>query len=104
MAKRKIIWSRTAYLQRKNILLYWNERNGSNLFSIKLLNESKKTTIQISKQPTIGKVTDIENVYCLPMNNYNIYYQFNENEIHIICFWDNRQNPEVLKSLLSLFT
>ena len=104
MAIRKIIWSRTAYLQRKNILLYWVDKNKSNIFSIKLLKQTQKATKQLAQFPYLGKVTDIENVYCFAMGNYNLYYTFSsELDIQIVTFWDNRQNPEILNVLISLF-
>lgn len=103
MAKRKVIWSKTAYLQRKIVLLYWLENNKSNTYSIKLLQETKVATNQLIKFPYLGMLTDIPDVYCYTMGNYNLYYMVTNENIQIVCFWDNRQNPEILKSLLSLF-
>ena len=103
MAKIKVIWSRTAYLQRKIILLFWVENNKSTTYSKKLVVEIKKATTQLSKFPNLGKPTDIKSVYCYVMCNYNLYYSINEDDIQILCFLDNRQNPEISKLLLSLF-
>lgn len=35
----KIIWTKTAVLQRRKVLSYWKKRNKSAVYSIKLLNE-----------------------------------------------------------------
>ena len=74
MAKIKVIWSRTAYLQRKIILLFWVENNKSTTYSKKLVVEIKKATTQLSKFPNLGKPTDIKSVYCYVMGIYNLYY------------------------------
>lgn len=101
MVKRKVIWSKTAFLQRKNILIYWLERNKSNSYPIKLLSEIKNATQVLCDFPEIGKPTDIENIRVYVMGNYSIFYTNNDIEIRIIVFWDNRQNPEVLRILIS---
>ncbi len=103
MAKRKVIWAKTAYLQRKLVLLYWLEHNNSNTYSLKLMQETKKATDQLLKFPYIGLVSDIPDVYCYIIGNYNLYYIVTDENIQVVCFWDNRQNPIILKSLLSLF-
>lgn len=102
MAKRKITWSKTAYLQRKSILLYWLQRNKSNAYPKKLLTEIQKNTKQLSEFPEIGKPTDIKNVRVLAMDNYSIYYTHTKTKIQVVTFWDNRQDPEILKNLLLL--
>jgi len=86
MAVRKVIWSRTAYLQRKSILFFWVERNKSNTYSLKLLKQTKLATQQLAKLPFIGKNTDIENIRVYVMGNYKIYYSFTETEIQVVCF------------------
>jgi toxin YoeB len=102
MAKREVTWSRTAYLQRKNILYFWVENNFSTTYSIKLLKLTKEITEIISIYPEMGKTTDIENIRCFVFERYSLYYKFSEIEIHIVCFWDNNQNPKIVEILLSL--
>lgn len=101
MAERKVIWSKTAYLQRKSILLYWLQRNKSNAYPKKLLGEIEKNTKQLSEFPEIGKPTDITNVRVLAMGNYSIFYTYSKTKIKVVSFWDNRQDPEIVKNLLS---
>jgi plasmid stabilization system protein ParE len=102
MAQRKIIWSRIAYLQRKNILLYWFERNQSNVFSKKLLKQTQLATKQLTKFPYLGKPTDIIDVRVYIMGDYSLFYRVFDLSIDVVTFWDNRQDPEILKILLSL--
>jgi plasmid stabilization system protein ParE len=103
MAKIKIIWSRTAYLQRKIILLYWIENNKSSTYSLKLASEIKKATTQLSKFPYLGKSTDIDTVNCYIIDNYSLYYIHTDNQIQIVSLLDNRQDPKISKLLLSFF-
>ena len=102
MAQRKVIWSKIAYLQRKSILLYWFNRNKSNVFSIKLLRQTKEATKQLSQLPYLGKPTDIKNIRVYIMKDYSLFYSHTDTEIQVVCFWDNRQDPEILETLLSL--
>lgn len=97
MAARRIVWSTTAKLQLKAIFEYFNFRNKSKLYSLKL-NTLIQTELKILVlQPNIGKKTDSINVRGLLIENYNFFYEINETDIIILCVWDTRQNPERLK-------
>ena len=56
MAK-KIIWSKTAKTSKKDILLYWNERNKSKRFSKKLNTLIHDAVKFIGDFPASGKLT-----------------------------------------------
>lgn len=101
MAKRNVIWTRTADIQLVGILEYWANRNKSNSYSKKLLKLVSERTKQIAKQPLIFKATDFKNTRVASMRNFSIFYQFNDKEIIITAFWDNRQDP---KKLLDFIT
>ena len=92
MAK-KIIWSLNAQRDRKNILQYWNKRNQSNRYSIKLNKLFKDAVKLISNYPRIGKLTNKENIRIKIVKDYLIIYEDLENEIHILTIWDSRRNP-----------
>lgn len=97
MAARRIVWSTTAKLQLKAIFEYFNFRNKSKLYSLKL-NTLIQTELKILVlQPKIGKKTDSINVRGLLIENYYFFYEINETDIIILCVWDTRQNPERLK-------
>jgi toxin YoeB len=97
MASRRIVWSETAKLELKNIFEYFNFRNKSKLYSLKL-NTLIHTELKILlQQPTIGKKTDSINVRGLLIGNYYIFYEINEIHIIILFVWDTRQNPKRLK-------
>jgi addiction module RelE/StbE family toxin len=97
MAARRIVWTTPAKLQLKAIFEYFNFRNKSKLYSLKL-NRLIQTELKILlQQPTIGKKTDSINVRGLLIENYYIFYQINETHIIILSVWDTRQNPKHLK-------
>lgn len=97
MVGRRIIWTTPAKLQLKDIFEYFNFRNKSKLYSLKL-NRLIQTELKILLiQPTIGKKTDSINVRGLLIENYFIFYEINETNIIILSVWDTRQNPKRLK-------
>ncbi|MCB9203126.1 MAG: type II toxin-antitoxin system RelE/ParE family toxin [Flavobacteriales bacterium] len=100
MVRRKVIWSKQAYNQRREVLNYWSKRNGNNTYSKKLLSKINDTTKRLANFSYAGKLTDLKGVYIFIMGNYSIFYQVNKMQIEILCFWDNRRNPSILDDLL----
>ena len=100
MAKRNVIWTRTADIQFVGILEYWLNRNKSNTYSKKLLKLVSERTKQIAEQPLIFKATDFKDTRVTSLGNFSIYYKYDEKEIIITAFWDNRQNPRKLLTIL----
>ncbi|EDM44801.1 hypothetical protein SCB49_14555 [unidentified eubacterium SCB49] len=99
MAKRNVIWTRTADIQFVGILEYWVNRSKSNTYSKKLLKLVSERTKQIAEQPLIFKATDFKDTRVASLGNFSIFYKFNDQEIIITAFWDNRQS---LKKLLKI--
>ena len=100
MASVKVFWTRTAVSQRNLVFQYWNERNKSNGYSIKLNSTIKERLHLLKKYPLIGKQTDYKDIQVLPLKHYSILYKIDKSRILIMAFWDNRQNPEKLLKLL----
>jgi len=94
MAK-KIVWSKRAHADRKNIFYYWNQRNKSNRYSIKLNRLFKEALIIVSNHPKIGKLTDVENIRIKFVRDYLIIYEELEMEIHILTIISSHQNLQV---------
>lgn len=61
MAK-KVIWSKQALKDRREIIQYWIERNSSKIYSVKLNNLFVDAVQLIASHPNIGVQTDFENV------------------------------------------
>lgn len=100
MAKRNVIWTRTADLQFVGILEYWVKRNKSNSYSKKLVKLVSKRTKQIADKPLIYNTIDFKDERVASLGNFSIYYKVSEKEIIITAFWDNRQDPEKLLKIL----
>jgi plasmid stabilization system protein ParE len=100
MAKRKIVWTRTADLQFVGVLEYWLNRNKSNTYSKKLILEVSKRTKQIAENPFIYTSTDFKDVRVASVGNFSIFFKVAEKQIVILAFWDNRQDPKKLLNFL----
>jgi toxin YoeB len=100
MASLEIFWTETAIKQRNQILKYWNNRNKSTEYSKKLRLKINENLQVLKNQPNSGKKTDIDAVKCLVLGHYSILYKLHDNQIIVVAFWDNRQNPEKLLDLL----
>ena len=100
MAKRNVVWTKTADIQFVGILEYWVKRNKSNSYSKKLVKLVSERTEQISEKPFLYKPTDFKDVRVASMRNFSIYYKVTKEQIIITAFWDNRQNPKKLLTIL----
>lgn len=94
MAGKKIIWSKSAKQQLMQVLEFFAERNGNTKYSLNLLNEVEKLMFTISMNEQIGRLTSNKITRVIPMKEYCIFYETSKNDIKIVAFWDNRQNPK----------
>ena len=100
MAK-KVIWSKRAVNDRKEILRYWNTYNGSTVYSKKLNALFKKAIHLIATHPFIGRKTDAENIRAKLVKDYLIIYKVTEARIEVLIVWNNRRNPDDLQKAIS---
>jgi len=98
---KRIIWTSQAEEIFSGILLFYVRRNGSKTYSKKLNSEVKKLIIILSNHPFLGKKTGITNTRVLIKGRYKIFYKIYPEELVILLFWDNRQNPEKLSEFLN---
>ena len=94
MAVKKIIWSSKAKEELNNIFLFYNQRNKSKTYSLKLLAKITDFVKTISKNQFIGRLTNDNTIRVVPFGAYLIFYQINSQNIEIISFWDNRQDDD----------
>lgn len=92
MADKKIIWSTRASKELRHILEYFNQRNKSTRYSLKLLNDIENLTRSLSKNESIGRLTSNKFTRVIPVKIYLIFYEINQCNIEIVSFWDNRQD------------
>lgn len=91
MVSKRIIWSTHASRELKQILEYFNQRNKSSRYSLKLLNEIEYLTNNLSNNEFIGRLTSNKITRVIPMKVYLIFYEIRQDHIQIVSFWDNRQ-------------
>ena len=101
MAKRKIVWTETSAKQRREILRYWTERNKSKSYAEKLIEITVKHLKVISKNPEAFKESEIDKVRESAMGHFSLYYKITTNQIIVMAFWDNRQDPKKLFKAIS---
>lgn len=97
---KQVVWSLRAQEDRKSILDYWQQRNGSITYS-KKLNYLFKEAVRIIKSfPQIGKPTDQKNVRIKIARDNFIINEEIETGIYILTIWDSRQDPKKLDNIL----
>lgn len=93
MAAKPIIWSERANNELKNVLEFYNFRNRNTKYSFKLLKEIEEISEILLENEYIGRLCDDKKTRVIVMGVYLIFYEITE-QINILSFWDNRQNPE----------
>ncbi|MBC7555910.1 MAG: type II toxin-antitoxin system RelE/ParE family toxin [Chryseobacterium sp.] len=74
MAKRIIVWSENAVYELKEILEYFNIRNKSKIYSLKLNAKIQSDLKLLLTYPEIGKNTTTLNVRAILIDNYFIFF------------------------------
>lgn len=95
MAK-KIVWTKRAKRELREILLYWLERNKSNYFSIKLNDLISRQLNLLQSFPDSGRTTDIKNIRISIISGYLLYYELVNDTIYILTIRQCKRNPESL--------
>lgn len=93
----KVVWTKTAQSDRKNVFEFWNERNDSREYS-QNLNQQIKKKIELTKYyPEAGLSTNLKSIrFHLIDRHFKLFYRAESNRIIILRFWDVRQNPDSL--------
>ena len=79
---KEIVWSRRALIERLQILEYWINRNGSSRFSERLDKLFLQKIEILSVHPFIGKRTTSKGIRIKIVNDYLIFYEILQSEIH----------------------
>lgn len=100
MAKRNVVWTKTAAKQRREIFRYWTVRNGSTKYAEKLIKLIAVRIGVILEHPESYIRNIYRDTHFSAMGNYSILYKLTENQIIILAFWDNRQDPDKLLEII----
>jgi plasmid stabilization system protein ParE len=97
---RRLKWSTTSKIQRKEIFEYWNRRNKSKTYSKKLNILFNECAEMILQYPTIG--IDMPNIKCRKrlIRDFYFIYKISNESVEIISIWDTRQNPNKFQNFL----
>lgn len=90
----RIIWTKRALRERKEILAFWIDHNESTDYSLKLNTLFEEATQLVKRHPKIGQPTDIDNVRIKIIRDYLMFYEISKSNIYILTIWDSRQNPK----------
>ena len=99
MAK-KIIWTVSAQEDRKSILLYWNKRNKSNAYSLKLNKLFIEATEILALRPLTGRLTNLKDIRVKIVIDYLLVYKHSDTEILVLAIFDSRQDPDLFENIL----
>lgn len=73
------------------------KKNGNKEYSQKIFKKLSKSTNLLKYYPEIGRVYSELNVRFLVIDNFQIFYDFNESEIQILHIWDSKKEKSNLK-------
>ncbi len=101
MVKRVVVWTETAARQRRDILRFWVVKNKSTKYSEKLIKLIKSRLKVISNNPLAFKLTNHNEIRVSSLGQFSIYYQLTHDQLIVVAFWDNRQNPNKISELIN---
>ncbi|MDZ4711119.1 MAG: type II toxin-antitoxin system RelE/ParE family toxin [bacterium] len=100
---KRLIWSKRAKHDRKEILEYWINRTGNIRYSLKLKNEFDRLIKLLIYFPKLGKKIDNYNARYIIKGDYKIFYDVVENysnlDVRILHIWDMKRDPDDLEIL-----
>lgn len=93
----KIEWSKNAEEHLTEILDYWEERNGTDTYSVKLFNLFQMELEGLTFYPEVGRLTDNHRVRKKIIKNYFLYYSFDDKILKVLAVVDMRRNPKFIR-------
>ena len=100
MVKRPVVWTETAARQRREVLRFWTDHNGSTSFAEKLIQLTGNRIKIISRNPEFFKSTNYPGTRESAMGHFSIFYKVTKDKLIITAFWDNRQDPKKLLEII----
>lgn len=97
MAKRRIVWTKSAHLERIEILNYWYSKTKSKTYSRKLNKLFYETIKLLCTHPEIGRTSKDSSIRITIVRDYLIFYEFTTTELIILSVWDTRRDEKDTK-------
>ena len=86
MAKRTVVWTETAARQRREILKYWVERNGTKIYVEKLIKLISQQIKLILTNPKLFKIADFPDTHVSALGHFSIFYKYTKDSLIITAF------------------
>jgi plasmid stabilization system protein ParE len=86
MAKRTVVWTETAARQRREILRYWIEQNGTTTYAEKLIKLTSEQLKVIQSNPKLFKRADFPDTHVAALGHFSIFYKFTKDQIVVTAF------------------
>ena len=96
----KIKWTQTAEDQFFHVLRYWTNKNKSSRYAEKLADLVWTHTVFLCQNPLTSPESQFPGLRRAALGPFSLYYKVHLEELIIMAFWDNRQDPEKLQELL----
>jgi len=90
----KVVWTQKARNEKDQILHYYLEPNGSPTYSRIPRQHFSQGLELVRVQEGIGKQTSRDEIRCLFVLDYSLFYRLDSQSIIVLSVWDNRRNPE----------
>jgi len=94
MVKRTIVWTRRAEEELISVLKYYNQRNQSNKYSLKILSDIERKSNLLISYPEIGRIADNKKSRVIVFEYFLLFYEVLQTSIVVLSFWDSRQDPD----------
>jgi len=92
--KKPVIWYPEAKNELVEILDFFDERNGSCLYSRKLYDKIEKRLKLVADDCLLGEETNRENIRRLVVENYSIIYRIRSDAVEVLSIRDGRRGDE----------
>ena len=92
--KKPVIWYPEAKSELVEILEFFDERNGSCLYSGKLYSKIEKRLSLVADDYLLGEETNRENIRQLVVENYSILYRLRSEAVDVLSIRDGRRDEE----------
>lgn len=99
MAERIIVWPSQAKIDLKNLYEFYNYRNKSKTYSLKLHRKIQNEIKRLDKQPEIGKKTNKIGVRGLLIDNHYLFYEIFQEHIVVFSRMGKQTKPFKIKAL-----
>lgn len=91
-----VIWSPVAKLTYYQILEYLEEKWTEKELKV-FINRTEEVINHIRKNPRLYPYSRESKTFkCVVVKQVSLFYQFKQQNIELLLFWDNRQDPEKL--------